>query len=104
MIDFTDLMTPTENIRGGNGVIFVSKNFVVGDTVTSIMIIPPGSSIGLHEHSTEAGETEVYQVLKGDAPKINGVRTKVAVCQPGESHDLVNDTETELTVLSIKSK
>ena len=105
MIDFANLeMTPMEGICGGNGIIFVSPNFVAGNTVMSAMIVPPGSSIGLHEHLTKDGVTEVYQVLNGDAPKINGVRTKVAVCQPGESHDLVNDTETELTVLSIKSK
>lgn len=97
-------LTPVNNLRGGNGVVYVSENFKIGNAVFSVMNIPSGSSIGLHDHPLEDGITEVYQVLEGDAARINGIYTKVSVCRPGESHNLINDTPGGITVLSIKSK
>lgn len=94
-------MTPMEKLRGGNGVVFVSENIEVEDAILSTMFLPDGASIGMHTH--EGNITEVYHVIRGGVPLINGKRTKVAVCNPGESHDLVNDTGDWITVLSTKT-
>ncbi len=105
MNELTNLkMTPVNNLRGGKGIILVSDDIEVDDVILSVMEIMPGHSIGMHEHPLDDGITEVYQVVKGSAPLINGVRTKVAVCRPGESHDLVNDTDGCITLLATKSK
>ena len=96
--------TLKQNIREGNGEIYVSNDVKELSTVVSAMCVLPGSSIGLHTHPKKENVTEVYQVLFGPAPLINGVRTKVAVCRPGKSHNLINDTTEEIIVLSIKSE
>lgn len=96
-------MTPMQDVRKGNGVIYVSNDIIKVDDVTVlVMAVANGSTIGTHKN--EDGETEVYQVINGGAPIINGVRTKASVCPPGESHYLENDTGDWITVLSIISR
>lgn len=92
-------MTPVNNLRGGNGVVFVSKNFRVDDMILSIIRIPSGSSIGPHED----GEKMDYKLIHGPMPLIGGNRTQEGECRPGYWHDLVNDTAEDVVVLSKKS-
>lgn len=93
-------MTPVKNLRGGNGVVFVSKEFRLDDMILSIIKIPAGSSIGHHKD----GVKEVYKLIHGPMPLINGVRTAEAECRPGDWHELVNDTAEDIVILSKKSK
>lgn len=95
-------LTPVNNLRGGNGTIRVSKDMKVKNLILSFLLLPPGTSVGMHEHPLKDGIQETYEVIQGPAPLINGIRTEKATCKPGEWHDLVNDTDEEILVFSRK--
>ncbi|HQL08063.1 cupin domain-containing protein [Oligosphaera ethanolica] len=58
-----------ENMKGGKGSVTLQHYFSKAEfggqhiRVCAKLIIPPGASIGLHDHT---GEDEVYIVLKGN--------------------------------------
>ena len=67
--------------------------------------IPPGSSIGLHEHHSNE---EAYLILAGN-PLIEAGSEKrrlaigdVVVVHSGEAHSLINDTETDVQIFVIQ--
>ena len=67
--------------------------------------IPPGSSIGRHEHK---GNEEIYFVASGSPlMRVNGQESRLekggfAVVRSGEWHDLVNDTSHNVEILVIQ--
>lgn len=92
-------MEATENLRGGEGTVYCSEDFKIGNAVISCMRLEPGTSIGKHLHKDNE---EVYIVLEGKAATINGKKTKMDICRIGEEHDCRNETENDIVLLSIK--
>lgn len=96
----------TENVRGGNGNVAFSPEKLICDidgkvlAKLQIMIVKKGSYIGRHDHPD--GISEIYLIIKGKPALINGKRCKFAICKPNEFHDLRNDTDGDIIVLSIK--
>lgn len=68
-------------------------------------IIPPGSTIGRHEH---IGNEEFYFVARGaplirvDDQEVRAARGTVAIVRSGQSHELVNDTDEDVEILVVQ--
>jgi quercetin dioxygenase-like cupin family protein len=68
-------------------------------------VIPPGSTIGRHFH---VGTEELYYIVSGDPiVDVNGLRQRlrrhdVAVVHPGEWHELVNDTTSDVEIFVVQ--
>lgn len=94
------------NVKGGEGSARI-RSF--DDDMVSIkkMVLHPGSSLGLHQHS---GTCEVIYVLEGEGQMLeDGVYTplsagSVAYCPEGASHALVNHSDGDLTVFAVIPK
>ena len=86
-----------ENHAGGKGAITIEKVLTVNELGENDMFakvtIPPGSSIGYHEHH---GNTETYHILQGEALyNDNGTEMKISAgtttyCPDGEGHGIEN--------------
>ncbi|HKE37318.1 MAG TPA: cupin domain-containing protein [Candidatus Baltobacteraceae bacterium] len=69
--------------------------------------VPPGSSIGRHVH--EATE-EIYYVVSGSPLiAVEGERRRlsahdVAIVRNGQSHELQNDTPSDVTILVVQAR
>ncbi len=86
-----------EKKAGGKGTITIEK--VLGENelgcneMFAKVTIPPGCSIGFHEHH---GNTETYHILQGEALyNDNGNEMKIGVgtttfCPDGEGHGIEN--------------
>lgn len=67
-------------------------------------VLPPGSSIGWHEHQ---GDVEAYYILKGEATvNDNGVNTivqagDVVFTKNGESHSIENTGDADLEFIAL---
>lgn len=98
------------NLRGGNGEIhynhiLTAEELMGHGTLFSHTILPPGSSIGFHQH---VGNTEPYYILKGTGifTDTDGTQTEVhagdvCVIQCGESHALENIGEDSLEIIAL---
>lgn len=93
-------MEATKNLRGGEGTVYCSEDFRIGNVVMSCMRIEPGASIGRHLHEDNE---EAYIVLEGNDATINGKKVKMDICRIGEYHDCKNETDKEIVILSIKN-
>lgn len=68
-------------------------------------VIPPGSTIGRHSH---VGNEEMYFVVGGSPlVRVGGEAMRLApgslsVVRDGEWHELVNDTEDDVTILVVQ--
>lgn len=71
IVSFHDWLLPEE--AKGHGRVF------------SKLVLPPGSSIGYHQHN---GEFEAFYVLEGEASVTDG--KEKAVLYPGDMHMCVN--------------
>jgi len=96
--------------HGGFGSIHFRRlltelDFLAPVDFVDFTVIPPGSSIGLHEHR---GNDEVYLVASG-APimKVNDEcrrleRGSVSAVHSGQSHQLINDTQEMVEIFVIQ--
>ena len=97
-------------IRNGNGDtemrnILESREEMFGKgRMFNHMVLPPGNSIGEHEHT---GECEVFYILSGTGTyNDNGTPVKVCpgdttACGDGECHALVNDGDEPLEFIAL---
>ena len=92
------------NARGGDGTIYGMTAWTEEDLNTptvgvGLTIVPPGTSIGLHEHPAEE---ELYFVLKGEGlATVDGEENKVGpgdmiLCPVGGSHAMKNTGDSDL--------
>lgn len=98
-----------EQMRGGKGKVAVthlfSKEEIVARTrLCARLVLPPGASIGMHQHE---GEDELYVILQG-AGIIDDGRQQTPVAAgdailtgKGDSHAISNVGETNLEVLAV---
>ena len=101
--------TPMEGVRGGQGSMVFQHIFHDNDFLSSIshlilVTIPPGSSVGFHEHSVDE---EVYFVLEGqgkvrydDLEYIVGPFDTVLTTS-GHRHGIENTGDRDLKLLAI---
>ena len=97
------------NLKGGKGTVrlihFLEPEDAVGmGRLFGISIIPPGGSIGYHQHT---GDFEQYYILKGSARVVhNGVEDRLGpgdamLCREGESHSIENVGDTDLEYVAL---
>ena len=100
-----------ENMRGGNGKVYmypvIPKEELMGHgRLYAKVVLPPGSSIGVHEH---IHETEPYYILEGEGIFVdeNGDRVPVkagdsCTILPGQSHGMENpSTDKDLVMMAL---
>ncbi len=104
------VMEVKEHARGGNGSVFfyhvLKKEDLYGHgRLYAKIVLPPGSSIGVHEH---IHETEPYYILSGNGIFIdeNGERVPVSegdccTILPGQSHGIENAGDTDLVMMAL---
>jgi mannose-6-phosphate isomerase-like protein (cupin superfamily) len=96
------------NMRGGEGEVtvqhlFTSPEFGGKVRLCALLTIPPGASIGMHQH---AGEDEVYLITRGsglltEEGRESCVTTGTAILTgKGASHAVRNDTTEPLEILA----
>ena len=72
--------------------------------VCALMALAPGHEVGRHRHE---GDGEVFYILSGSGKYLlNGELVEVVpgdilFCEDGEEHQVVNDTDADLTLLAI---
>ncbi len=99
--------TAPENLRDGKGVINMTHFLNPEDSygtgrLFSVATIPPGSSIGTHDH---VGEFEIYYVLEGTVNVAdNGLPAVLnagdcMICRDGDNHSIENASDREAKVL-----
>jgi mannose-6-phosphate isomerase-like protein (cupin superfamily) len=82
--------------------LFGEEDFETNLKYISFTSIPPGSSIGIHDHKNEC--EEVYTILEGsglftlNASQRRVNKGDVILSKPGCSHGLENDTSKPLEV------
>src|SRR5699024_10891934 len=98
-----------QNLHSGKGEAVISKlikkNDVEGLDLFATVSVPPGASIGYHQHLEDS---EGYYILSGAAEftdadgKIKAVeRGDLCLITQGQSHGIKNIGETELKFLAI---
>lgn len=96
-------------MRGGTGTVtirhyFQKEEITAKTRLCAALTIPPGASIGPHQHE---GEDEVYIVTKGTGLLDDGkTQTPVTVGDAiltgnGESHSISNTGATELEIIAV---
>lgn len=100
------------NMRNGVGTVtlrhfFKTEEMTAKSRLCARLTLPPGASIGPHEHS---GEDEVYIILRGTGLLDDGnTRSPVAegdaiLTGNGESHSLINTGSGELELIAVIMK
>ena len=105
-----EMQTETrEAMRGGSGAVTI-QHYLKGDDFTANvrlcahLTLPPGASIGVHEH---ASEDEVYIVTQGSGLLDDGTtKTRVEAGDAiltgnGESHAIANDGDEPLKLIAV---
>lgn len=98
-----------QNLRSGKGEVAINKllgkNDVEGLDLFATVTVPPGASIGYHQHLEDA---EGYYILSGAAEftdadgKVKAVeRGDLCLITRGQSHGIKNVGEIELKFLAI---
>lgn len=97
------------NMRGGDGEVTI-RHYFTRDEMTAHsrlcaeLIIPPGASIGRHDHETE---DEVYIITAGSGVLDDGqTESRVATGDAiltgnGSAHAIRNDGDTELRMIAV---
>ncbi|MGD8489242.1 MAG: cupin domain-containing protein [Anaerolineae bacterium] len=105
--DWTEIPTVAKRSKGGTGQILVGDLFtadelgVAWDFVQCVKM-PPGSAIGLHEHR---GDEEIYYIVEGwgtmitDDGEVEVGPGTASLCKSGSRHGLVNNADSEMTIL-----
>lgn len=97
-----------EKMRGGDGTVTIKHFFKKEDFKSKVrlcakLILPPGTSIGLHEHPSE---DEVYIILKGTGilttpdGNFNVLPEDAILTGAGGSHSIKNNGLTDLEILA----
>lgn len=97
-----------ENMRGGKGTIkiihfFKKEEFKTKVRLCAKLIIPPGCSIGLHQHLEEE---EVFLVVKGKGILSDGRENSIIeegdaiLTKNGESHSVENTEKENLEIIA----
>lgn len=96
-----------ENLKGGYGKVTIYKDLrpypIENVYETGWIILSPESSIGNHQHVTDA---ETYTVLSGKVES-NGkilIPEEESKCKIGGSHDCINLSQNESIVRFVKRK
>ena len=98
-----------ERMRGGEGAVTIRHYFNREDFTANVRLcaslrLPPGASIGVHQHE---GEDEVYLVTRGTGILDDGrTRTPVSAGDAvltgrGESHAIRNSGPDELELIAV---
>jgi len=98
-----------EQMRGGTGTIqlrhaFQETEFTVPCRLCATLTLPPGASIGRHEHRQEE---EIYIVLSGSGLLDDGADRKrieagdAVLTGNGGAHAVSNDGDTPLELLAV---
>ena len=99
-----------ENVRGGKGTVYfyhvIEQEELYGHgRLYAKLVLPPGSSIGVHEH---INETEPYYILEGNGIFIdeNGQQIPISAgdcCTilPGQSHGIENNSDQDLALMAL---
>ena len=99
----------SENARGGNGTVHFYDWMKPEDAeghgrLFSKLVVPPGASIGEHQHD---GEFEVFYVIDGNPTVIdNGEAVDLKpgdmhLCPNGSKHSIENRTDEDATVIAL---
>ncbi len=100
---------PVKEAQGGKGEIYfhdwLTKDEAYGlGRVFSKLVIPPGCSIGVHQH---VGEFEAFYVLEGEATVTDGAETVLLnpgdmnLCREGQFHGVENCGSRDLVLLAL---
>lgn len=98
-----------ENAQGGNGQVcfydwLLPEEAPGHGRVFSKLVIPPGASIGYHQHN---GDFEAFYVLEGVATVTDGDQTvelypgDMTLCKEGASHGTENKGNTDLVLMAL---
>ena len=98
-----------KNMRGGSGEITITHYFTKDDFTASArlcakMTVPPGASVGSHQHLTE---DEVYIILSGEGELDDGNTTTqitagdAILTGKGESHAVKNTGTEPLEIIAV---
>ncbi len=99
-----------ENLRGGNGPVYFyhileAEQLYGHGTMYARVVMPSGSSIGVHEH---VHNTEPYYILSGygEFTDADGSVTKVGpgdccTIEPGTTHGLANPFSEDLVFMAL---
>lgn len=106
----SELVTESKCIRGGKGEAVMQK-LLNGEEemygkgrMFNLMTLAPGNSIGYHQHE---GDNEIFVILSGTAEyNDNGTPVQVTegdvcVCNSGEFHGMVNNSEEPLRFVAL---
>jgi len=96
--------------HGGSGPIVFRRLIDAGEFETDVdfldlTVIPPGSTIGRHEHQ---GNEELYFIVNGDPlVRVDGDerrlnRADVAIVRSGGSHELINDSGRDVEIFVVQ--
>ena len=111
IIDLTEVPgIKKEEDHDGNGSIIFRRLFIQQDFRSQVdfvdfTIIPPGSSIGYHEH---CDNEEMYLIVSGsplmtvDGEQRRLSKGSVAVVRSGQRHGLVNDTKDDIEIFVVQ--
>lgn len=99
---------PRFEVKGGRGGYDSTHILTAADcdkiSLFAVNTLPPGSSIGIHTHTTEA---EAYLILQGQATVTEDGQDfilrpgDVEYCSDGHSHGIANDSDEPLAFLAI---
>ncbi|MEI6971623.1 MAG: cupin domain-containing protein [bacterium] len=98
-----------EKMRGGEGVVTITHYFEKDEfgsktRLCARLVLPPGTSIGEHQHE---GEDEVYLVTRGSAVLCDGsMESRVSagdaiLTGKGQSHSVCNDGSEPLELVAL---
>ena len=97
------------NARGGNGIVHFYDFMMPEDAeghgrLFSKLVLPPGASIGEHQHE---GEFEAFYVIEGN-PTVTDNGEAVGLnpgdmhlCKNGSSHSVANNTNTDVILIAL---
>lgn len=98
-----------ENMRGGDGTVtirhlFTKEELGLNSRLIARITLPPGASIGSHEHT---GEREIYHVIQGKASFEENGETYLmgpgdsSITGDGASHSIRNVGQEALEFLAV---
>lgn len=85
--------------------LMVAEEFSSAIEFVDYTLIPPGSTIGLHQHS---GNEELYLIVSGVAvvtveqEKRQLTRGSIGIVRSGQSHELKNDGESPVAMFVVQ--
>lgn len=103
-IDFNNMETIVHPHFKGGEKEMLAKMYFDGSNRIMHGCLPPGATIGLHNHETSS---EAMYITSGvghaiyDGETVNLVAGDVHYCPKGHSHTLINDGDSDLTFFAV---